>query len=1000
MKHRAHLKQKNKLFKKNKSQKKKKCLKNTQKKKKKNVVEKYSQMLYKSYQAYSVKTNKLKYELKEKSKHIPLYNCLTICLLPFHEDVDILSFKKEFIKYLCEHNGDDDTILLDNIKLYNIYTIHADRKKKRRSFVVYDVPRNIYGIIDGTKCADLILCIFKDGTLENSAFDELGYELLSVLKIQGVPSVIGVGYNTGENNKHSQKFVSRYFNSEFTPDDKIFFISSNGSLGVSSGSDSGVDCHFQKLYYEIMNMKVKNVSYREGRGYMMADSCTYNPNNDSIYIKGFVKGVGFNVNNPVHITNIGDYYLDNIYVIDVLKEKKINKEERNYASSSLIHLNQNTEEEKSEHNFITNFLISDKCTSKVMNYNYTLIQDSRNKTFLNDEDDLICVRPYCTEENNLYENNLMTLKNKDFPNLSIPELIGHPDDNANVGCGNVYGDIEDTSGGSVNMFNASASLNCAISDTCVTNRNLEQSTNDVNNMRRNYGYKYTNGMSDTNTIMFMSHLNETNIVDSVPGNKCRNTWMYVSNEKHEANDNAVCSYDKYETTNGIKKCCDNYFLNNEDVSDGSSFSGETSSSEGSEGGKVEDDAGVSDYSDENRDNDDCVYLSRNMNARERFGRYRSLQSLRTSYIDVYEDLPLEYSRVYDYESPENLIKYSKRKYTENCRIVGGRFTLTDAYCLFVIKNDGKLLNLMRNYGRKELPFILSSLLPYERKVTVVNMEIERTSSYLEKIESKEIFEIVSGFRHFISRPIFSEQIIKGVQSKGKYERSMKHGKKYIASIFGFTTVTSSPVFFIKKKTQQNRESCNRGSMSQEGMVQELCIVQGSTGASGHPSGGMHSHDGTRLSTLVNVSEKDEQLEPYIRNGDSCDITSFIVAHGKVANCDCKRVIMKRVSICGKIFKIHKKKAVIRNMFYNPKDINYFKPVELHTKFGLTGKILESLGTHGKMKCLFSNVLKQHDKVFIFLYKRVYPKWFPLTWGGDPQLGPDDKPMQHKSPKKN
>jgi pre-rRNA-processing protein TSR1 len=37
------------------------------------------------------------------------------------------------------------------------------------------------------------------------------------------------------------------------------------------------------------------------------------------------------------------------------------------------------------------------------------------------------------------------------------------------------------------------------------------------------------------------------------------------------------------------------------------------------------------------------------------------------------------------------------------------------------------------------------------------------------------------------------------------------------------------------------------------------------------------------------------------------------------------------------------------MFFNKEDIKYFRPVELYTKFGLRGKIKDSLGTHGLMK---------------------------------------------------
>ena len=47
-----------------------------------------------------------------------------------------------------------------------------------------------------------------------------------------------------------------------------------------------------------------------------------------------------------------------------------------------------------------------------------------------------------------------------------------------------------------------------------------------------------------------------------------------------------------------------------------------------------------------------------------------------------------------------------------------------------------------------------------------------------------------------------------------------------------------------------------------------------------------------------------------------------------------QVILKRIMLTGYPLKIHKKKAVVRYMFFNPKDIRYFKPVELQSKFGL------------------------------------------------------------------
>lgn len=62
------------------------------------------------------------------------------------------------------------------------------------------------------------------------------------------------------------------------------------------------------------------------------------------------------------------------------------------------------------------------------------------------------------------------------------------------------------------------------------------------------------------------------------------------------------------------------------------------------------------------------------------------------------------------------------------------------------------------------------------------------------------------------------------------------------------------------------------------------------------------------------------------------------------------------------------------MFYNKEDIEYFQPVKLRTRCGRLGHIKESLGTHGHMKCVFDGQLKSFDTVFMYLYKRCFPKW--------------------------
>jgi len=116
----------------------------------------------------------------------------------------------------------------------------------------------------------------------------------------------------------------------------------------------------------------------------------------------------------------------------------------------------------------------------------------------------------------------------------------------------------------------------------------------------------------------------------------------------------------------------------------------------------------------------------------------------------------------------------------------------------------------------------------------------------------------------------------------------------------------------------------------------------------------------------------------------------VVATGIALQPDPLKILLKRVILTGYPLRCHKKKATIRYMFFDPKDIKYFRPVELYTKNGLRvslffllivlqGHIKDSLGTHGLMKCHFNDHIKQHDIVCMPLYKRIYPQWYEKTW---------------------
>lgn len=101
--------------------------------------------------------------------------------------------------------------------------------------------------------------------------------------------------------------------------------------------------------------------------------------------------------------------------------------------------------------------------------------------------------------------------------------------------------------------------------------------------------------------------------------------------------------------------------------------------------------------------------------------------------------------------------------------------------------------------------------------------------------------------------------------------------------------------------------------------------------------------------------------------------SSLIGYGTILDPAPQRIIAKRIVLTGHPFKIHKRGAVIRFLFYTREDIEYFKPVQLATKHGRIGHMKEALGTHGYIKCIFDGPIKQHDTVMMHLYKRVFPK---------------------------
>lgn len=192
-----------------------------------------------------------------------------------------------------------------------------------------------------------------------------------------------------------------------------------------------------------------------------------------------------------------------------------------------------------------------------------------------------------------------------------------------------------------------------------------------------------------------------------------------------------------------------------------------------------------------------------------------------------------------------------------------------------------------------------------------------------------------GPRRLRVNPIYSQHT-RGQNNVHKFERYLRHGVTNVATIYGPVVFGKQPCILLR----ENEES--QGSFL-------------------YPS---DEH-------TANI----RHLDPPAPD---------LVAMGTFLRPDMTRIVAKRIVLSGHPFKLHRKTATVRYMFFNPEDINYFKPIQLHTKYGRTGHIKESLGTHGYFKAHFDGPMNQMDTVCMSLYKRVYPKWAELVREGNGQ----------------
>ncbi|THU96748.1 ribosome biogenesis protein tsr1 [Dendrothele bispora CBS 962.96] len=230
--------------------------------------------------------------------------------------------------------------------------------------------------------------------------------------------------------------------------------------------------------------------------------------------------------------------------------------------------------------------------------------------------------------------------------------------------------------------------------------------------------------------------------------------------------------------------------------------------------------------------------------------------------------------------------------------------------------------------QKVSPLILFAVLQHEHKYSVLNFTVQRNTEYDGSVRSKDPLILCVGARRLEVNPIYSQHTRGG----GKGANNVHKFERYLR------------------------------------------------------------HGGTNVATIYGPVVFGKQPCVLLRKNESDEQAPHLVAMGTFHDPDTTRVIAKRIILTGHPFKVHKKTATVRYMFFNADDIAYFKPIQLHTKYGRIGHIRESLGTHGYLKAHFDGPINQMDTVCMSLYKRVFPKW--ATMWRDPRVRGQDGHIGH------
>jgi len=568
-----------------------------------------------------------------------------VCLVGFHTQADPLSLKRKILS-LCGYSSEDLAKLPPHQPAVASLPNWAQGPGMGKPRVLLiDPPRTVFGVLDAAKCADVVLCVVgPHASLEEPAFDDLGYKTLTALKAQGLPVVFGAMHGSSTSMETSakkqgeaKKFVTRYFHSELGAETRLFA--------------AGTDEEAKTMIRAVAASTPKELTWRGGRGYMLAQDIQYSPQEGSLSLQGYVRGPGFRCSNLVHLTGHGDFVVERISTLN--DPCPIGSGHSTDAAVQMAAEN-----------------VVDELGTRQL--------------------DLERLQPYDP-----------TMAEQTWP--SIEELEAQKKDAATKPRHRSRG----------------AGKIAAPGDGVEEDADAEMGAGDDENDEEQMEDE---GSEDGASI-------------APSGMGTEDHWDVSSNMTMEVPTSEVIAAEKRRREVLLKR------------------------------------------SEEELEFPDEVDTPLEVPARERFQRYRGLKSFRTSSWDPYEDLPVEYSRIWEFEAFGSTARAARQSYADACEEV----SVGALYCS--IRLRGVPPSVMEGQP-SGVPFILSGLFDCEQKVSVIHGHVTRIKDYTEVIKSKDEVVLHAGFRRFSARPIYSE-----------IPRKSSTNKKYKFTRFLHQEVTACASFY-------------------------------------------------------------------------------------------------------------------------------------------------------------------------------------------------------------